>query len=192
MTSGMGLLCEPREGGINGTKQQEPPPIDTDVNIYEAVQRAFQVYDDVGVGEDPLTGEANAKGVDADNHLEEALDAGSLIADDDDNPPDPHSGAQAILEDSATTPLFVDSQLSCLTATLLLLNCLRVHGASNALINELFTLLSRSVLPTVNSLPTTEYSASKMLKQLGLTYEMIHYCVDGCMLFQGVGSDLLD
>jgi hypothetical protein len=100
--------------------------------------------------------------------------------------------AHTILEDSSTTPLFADAQLSCLSATLLFLNCLRVHGTSNALINELFMLLSKSVLPTVNSLPISEYSASKMLKYLGLGYEMIHSCQDGCMLFRGVGSELLD
>jgi hypothetical protein len=100
--------------------------------------------------------------------------------------------AHTILEDSSTTPLFADAQLSCLSATLLLLNCLRVYGVNNALINELFMLLSKSVLPTVNSLPTSEYSASKMLKHLGLGYELIHSCQDGCMLFRGVGRELLD
>jgi hypothetical protein len=110
-------------------------------------------------------------------------DRGAGTVNEDNNIPDPHSTDQTILEDSTTTPLFADLQLSCLSATLLLLNCLRVHGASNALINELFTLLSRSILPTVNSLPISEYSASKILRYLRLAYELIHSCVDGCMLF---------
>jgi hypothetical protein len=72
---------------------QEPPPIDTDINICEAMQQAFHVYDDAGAGEDPLAREANAERVDVDSHLEGALDTESLSMDDDDNLPNPHSGA---------------------------------------------------------------------------------------------------
>jgi hypothetical protein len=101
------------------------------------------------------------------------------------------AGAQAFLEDNATTPLFASAQLSTLSATLLILNCLRIHGASNALISELFTLLSKSVLPAINSLPSIEYAASKMLRQLGLAYELIHACPQGCILFRGPTAENL-
>jgi hypothetical protein len=50
-------------------------------------------------------------------------------------------------------------------------------------------LLSKSVLPSINCLPSSKYMASKMLSQLGLAYELIHACPDGCMLFRGVGSE---
>jgi hypothetical protein len=56
-------------------------------------QQAFHVYDDAGAGEDPLAREANAERVDVDSHLEGALDTESLSMDDDDNLPNPHSGA---------------------------------------------------------------------------------------------------
>lgn len=73
-------------------------------------------------------------------------------------------------ETHANTPLFAGAGLSTLSATLLLLNCLRNHRASNVLINELFGLLAKSVLPIPNSLPDSEYGASNILKRLGLGY----------------------
>ena len=80
-----------------------------------------------------------------------------------------------------------------LSTTLLLLNCLRTHGASNALVNEIFQLLTRSVLPSVNSLPHSEYQASKLLKQLGLAYDTIHACLGPktCMLFRSAEKSFL-
>ena len=99
--------------------------------------------------------------------------------------------APQILEDSATTPLYAGSRLSSLTATLLLLNCLRTHGASNVMINEIFQILGKSVLPAINSLPISEYGASKLLKLLGLSYDLIHACPRGCMLFRGPDSEHL-
>jgi hypothetical protein len=101
------------------------------------------------------------------------------------------AAAQAFLEDNATTLFFAGAQLSTLSATLLILNCLRIHGASNALISELFMLLSKSILSAINSLPATEYTASKMLRQLGLSYELIHAYPDGCMLLRGPDRDSL-
>ena len=50
-------------------------------------------------------------------------------------------------------------------------------------------LLSKSVLPSINCLPPSEYLASKMLKQLGLAYEIIHACPGRCMLFRGADSE---
>ena len=92
-----------------------------------------------------------------------------------------------VLEESAKTPLFAGSGLTQLGGTLLLLNCLRTHGASNTLVNEVFSILSKSMLPTVNSLPRNEYQASKVLNKLGLAYETIHCCPgpNTCVLFRG-------
>ena len=36
-----------------------------------------------------------------------------------------------------------------------------------------------------NCLPKTEYEASKILRKLGLAYNMIHACPNGCCLFKG-------
>ena len=94
---------------------------------------------------------------------------------------------QQILEESARTPLYAGSSLTQLGGTLLLLNSLRTHGASNVLVNEIFAILSKSMLPKVNSLPQNEYQASKVLKQLGLAYDTIHCCPSPstCVLFRG-------
>ncbi|KAG0596161.1 hypothetical protein M758_UG229900 [Ceratodon purpureus] len=62
----------------------------------------------------------------------------------------PMSTEEAFLRDSATTPLFQGSRVSMLSAVILIINCLRMHGASSALTNELFTLLSKVILPQVN------------------------------------------
>ena len=46
-------------------------------------------------------------------------------------------------------------------------------------------LLSMSILPVGNSLPKSEYEATKILRKLGLAYNMIHACPSGCCLFKG-------
>ena len=98
-------------------------------------------------------------------------------------PPTP----EELLEEGARTPLFAGSGLTQLGGTLLLLNCLRTHSASNMLVNEIFTILSKSLLPKINSLPINEYHASKVLKQLGLAYDTIDCCPGPktCILFRG-------
>jgi hypothetical protein len=45
--------------------------------------------------------------------------------------------------------------------------------------------LSMSILPHGNCLPKTEYEASKILRRLGLAYNMIHTCPKGCCLYKG-------
>jgi hypothetical protein len=176
-------------------EQVEPPSLDSGINIYDVVQHAFHIYNNVGCSSPRMND--GPPDVDEAEDYDDGIDrresnvGGDYPSEPNGQAADPHveddipipadtrardsqSRVQAILEDSSTTPLFVDAQLSCLSAMLLLLNCLRVHGISNALINELFTLFSRSVLPTVNSLPISKYSTSKMLRQLGLGYELIH------------------
>lgn len=90
-------------------------------------------------------------------------------------------------------PLFAGATLTSLSATLLLLTCLRTHDASNQLVDEVFGLLQRSLLIAINSLPKNEYAASKILKQLGLAYDTIDVCPGPktCMLFRSTGSELL-
>jgi hypothetical protein len=179
--------------------------MDVDVNVIEAVQHAFHVYDSLevaedGIDHDDLNGDARDKIAGEGSEMRpihadegEVLDAQYVDGDV------PNVGGHAtnaasstthaVLKDNATTPLFAEVQLSCLTSTLLILNCLRIHGASNALISELFMLLSKSVLPPINCLSTNKYMASKMLSKLGLAYELIHACPDRCMLFRSLGSE---
>jgi hypothetical protein len=90
---------------------------------------------------------------------------------------------------AATLPLYEGSSLSMLCATLLIVNCCKTHGVSNSFLNELLMLLSMSILPKGNCLPKTEYEASKIMRRLGLAYNMIHACPVGCCLFKGELED---
>lgn len=91
---------------------------------------------------------------------------------------------EELISESVILRLFARSSLSSLSATLLLLMSCRTHGCSTAFIDELFKLLSKSILPTANSLPTSEYLASKRLRELGLAYKSIHACPNSCLLFR--------
>lgn len=91
----------------------------------------------------------------------------------------------SFLHQSAQTLLFAGARVSSLTATLVLLNLCRTHGTSNMFITELLTVLGMSILPELNTLPKTEYMASKVLRQLGLSYNIIHCCPNNCMLYSG-------
>jgi hypothetical protein len=99
----------------------------------------------------------------------------------------PHDrmGSNPEIDMATTLPVYEGSTLSMLCATLLIVNCCRTHGVSNMFMNELLMLLSMSILPAGNCLPKTEYQASKILRRLGLAYNMIHACPRGCCLFKG-------
>ena len=99
--------------------------------------------------------------------------------------PTDRMGSNPTIEIAATLPLYEGSTLSMLCATLLLVNCCKTHGVSNSFMNELLMLLSTSILPQGNCLPKTEYEASKILRRLGLAYNMINACPKGCCLFKG-------
>ena len=129
-------------------------------------------------GEEEARGDGHNQG----DPAEEDREYDDLWAMDDGNLTD-----RQVLEECACTPLFAGARLTQLSRILLLLNCLRTHGASNALVSKLFQLLSATILPTINSLPTLEYVASKILRQLGLAYKTIHVCPgpNTCMFFRG-------
>ena len=99
--------------------------------------------------------------------------------------PNDRMGSNPEIDIAATLPLYEGSTLSMLCATLLIVNCCKTHGVSNSFMNELLMLLSMSILPQGNCLPKTEYEASKILRRLGLQYNMIHACPKGCCLFKG-------
>lgn len=86
-------------------------------------------------------------------------------------------------EEAYKVPLYEGSTLSSLCATLLISICCCIHGISNAFITELFELLKKNILLMPNTLPSSKYEASNTLKKLGLTYDVINVCVNGCMLF---------
>ena len=99
--------------------------------------------------------------------------------------PADRTGSNPEMDVAATLPLYEGSTLSMLCATLLIVNCCKTHGVSNMFMNELLMLLSMSILPVGNCLPKSEYKATKILRRLGLAYNMIHACPNGCCLFKG-------
>ena len=88
------------------------------------------------------------------------------------------------LNDEYRTPLFCGSKLSRVDTTLMVMNVFRTHKVSNACITELLHLFSKVILPSPNSLPSSEGAATTMLCQLGLRYEAIDVCKNGCVLFR--------
>ena len=126
---------------------------------------------------------------------EEWGESGELCSDGEDfedllgQIPNEQMGSNPEIDIAATLPLYEGSTLSMLCATLLIVNCCKTHGASNTFLNELLMLLSMSILPEGNCLPRTEYEASKILRRLGLAYNIIHACPNGCCLFKGEFED---
>ena len=87
-------------------------------------------------------------------------------------------------------PLFAGSPLSRLEATLLFMNVLRTHKASNACISEILHLLAKVILPLPNSLPSSEGNATRLLTRIGLRYKTIDVCKNGCVLFRDRNAEL--
>jgi hypothetical protein len=56
---------------------------------------------------------------------------------------------------------------------------------SNNFADKLFTILHRHLLPEGNCLPRNHYTAKTLTSKLGLTYNSIHTCAKGCVLFRG-------
>ena len=69
--------------------------------------------------------------------------------------------------------------LSCLETFIVLLTVLKGHGTSNAHTHELLHSLATPLLPKPNTLPTTKWAATRLPKSLGLSYQIIHACLQG-------------
>jgi hypothetical protein len=65
------------------------------------------------------------------------------------------------------------------------MNMCSVFRVSNTFTDELFRFLSGDLLPMPNKLPKTHYAARKSIQRLGLTYNNIHACPNGCILYDG-------
>ena len=66
----------------------------------------------------------------------------------------------------------------------MLLNCCTTFAVPNNFVDELLKLLHETILPKGNMLPKTFYEAKCLLMKLGLSYNSIHACRDGCCLFR--------
>ena len=96
----------------------------------------------------------------------------------------------AALNEESKTPLYGGTNLSRLATTLMLLNVCRTHKVTNACISELLLLLAKVILPKPNSLPTSELMATNMLGRLGLRYDCIDVCRNGCVLYRHEHAEL--
>lgn len=80
-------------------------------------------------------------------------------------------------------PLYEGSRISALACVLVLMNLAHLHNVSNSFMDELFSFLRLDALPSVNGLPKTRYEAWKLIDRLGLSFQTIHCCRNGCVLF---------
>lgn len=151
------------------------PPHDSKVHIHRMVAEAFYRFDNLH------------KGCEDQNQLDSQLNMENPI-DDVDFLIDHEGHHEPLMEEmtlKASTPCYEGDSTIMLSAMLLLLNLKAVHCISNASMDELFSLLWKELLPNANKMPTTTYQASNIVKALGLSYDSIHACPNGCVLFGG-------
>ena len=70
------------------------------------------------------------------------------------------------------------------------MNMCAVFRVSNKFTNELLQFLASDLLPQANKLPPSHYEARKMIKKLGLEYNSILTCPNGCVLYEEGNVDL--
>ena len=85
----------------------------------------------------------------------------------------------------ATTPLYKGSKTSIVSTTIVIVNMCVGFGVSNNFTLELLHYLSEDLLPEGYKLPNSHYTAAKTIQKLGLDYNIIHACLDGCVLSEG-------
>jgi hypothetical protein len=138
------------------------------------VQEVCDVMEELAAVPESMTGqdEGNVEGNIGDNHEGFAADPDEYI----------FSEGQYLRE--ACQPLYSGARSSMLTATLLLMNVCKAHGVSNKFVHELLALLHKHLLPLDNCLPPTMYVAKTLTSKVGLKYNNIDACVNGCVLFR--------
>ena len=85
--------------------------------------------------------------------------------------------------EGASKPMYGTFKLSHLTTILLILNLQIVHGWKNESVDELLAFLQQ-FLPLDSTLPKICSACKAQITKLGLGYENIHTCVNGCVLFR--------
>ena len=85
----------------------------------------------------------------------------------------------------ATTPLYRGSKTSIVSTTIAILNMCVGFGISNNFTLELLCYLSEDLLSEGNKLLSSHSAAAKTTRKLGLDYNIIHACPNGCVLYEG-------
>jgi hypothetical protein len=93
-------------------------------------------------------------------------------------------------EAHAQTPIFQGARLSCLAAISGLLNIQAKHKASNTMLSDIFQYCHSLLLPEENVLLRSWKEAKNILSSIGMEYQIVHACVNDCMLFHGNNAHL--
>ena len=89
-----------------------------------------------------------------------------------------------------TKLVYGGSNVSTISASIVLINMAVIHNVGNAYIDELLKYLSTVLLPRENCLPKNHYEGKRLIQKLGLNYHIIHTCPQGCVLYQGEYENL--
>ncbi len=203
--SPLNLLPQAASSG-EGSQPQPNTSVDDgeteEVRVFQMLAECFNKYDNVNLG----GGENNHSihdGIDeefveapvGDDDFPRNDPEGSDDARDGINDPMEARGTSCTIDDpsgialdtllrEARTPLYAGSSSNRLTSILLILVCCTTFGVPNGFVDELLKLLHETILPKDNMFPKTFYEAKCLLMKLGLSYNSIHACRDGCCLFR--------
>jgi hypothetical protein len=179
--------------------------MDAQVDTREMVHDAFECRDDPTDLEYRIREEVLQAFTTADDLHEECSQGQSSSGDDDGVPADIGERAgdtnpmadtidkkfDAEILEEALFELYPGAHSTKLAATILIMNLCTIHGVSNTFANELFAILHAYLLPQENSLPKNYHGTKSLTMKLGLSYNSIHACQKGCILFRGEHADAL-
>ena len=84
-----------------------------------------------------------------------------------------------------SVPLWSGCKIGITSVVVVIMTICTIHGITNSFIDKLLKYLSTSgILPDDNLIPRKFYDCKKLVQKLGLSYEMIHDCLIGCVLFR--------
>ena len=170
-------------GMIDQAAEEVDVPPSSAERVHHEVNEAFATAD--SIHENTMDGGIEDVGDDEECRDDVAVGEGPGVQGEDDNIMDAR-----VLEESLEG-LYEGSRSSKLASTVLLMNLCTVHGVSNHCANELFSILHLHLLPENNTLPKTYHASKTLTTKLGLTYNTIHACEKGCILFRGPHANAL-
>lgn len=91
----------------------------------------------------------------------------------------------------ATTRIFEGARLSQLSTILELLNLQSKFNVSNIMIDCLLRSMHDLILPEGNTLPSSWKQAKKILRSIGMKYEIMHACPNDCILYRKQYADCI-
>jgi hypothetical protein len=89
------------------------------------------------------------------------------------------------LYQQSTTLLYKGSKTNVVSTTIVLMNMCVVFGVSNNFTYELLQYVSKDLLHEGNKQPRSHDATAKTIQKLGINYNNIHACLDGCVLYEG-------